>query len=178
MGKTKYMMSSGLAFEEVKDMQKLRKKSLQGWHLKRFRFMGYGLEQGKKEDAIYSIDYRYVDPDEKAEYFELFTMSGWMHVCSEHGMHIFKAQPGTMPIYSDRESSIDKITRQGKSIFSLLPVCLATTVILGLLAQFTSGGVQTALNWVFVISIVITIPAIMTSLAVLYHKWKAKVKVQ
>lgn len=174
MGKTKYMMSNGLAFEENKDMQKLREKSLQGWHLKRWRLAGYELEQGEKEDVIYSIDYRDINPDEEAEYFELFTVSGWMHVCSEQGMHVFKAKPGTMPIYSDRESSIDKITRQGKSIFSLLPVCLATTVILGLLAQFTSGIVQIVLNCGFVISIVITIPAVMTSLAVLYHKWKAR----
>ena len=48
MGKTKYMMSNGLAFEEAKDMQKLRKKSLQGWNLKRFRFAGYELERGEK----------------------------------------------------------------------------------------------------------------------------------
>lgn len=174
MGKTKYMMSNGLAFEEAKDLQKLRKKSLQGWNLKRFRCAGYELEQGEKEDVIYSIDYREFNLDEEAEYFELFTMSGWVHVCSEHGMHIFKAKPGTMPIYSDRESSIDKITRQGKSIFSLLHVCLAITVILGLLAQFTSGSIQTISTWGFVASIVITIPAIMTSLAVLHHKWKAR----
>jgi len=178
MGKTKYMMSNGLAFEEAKDLQKLRKKSLQGWNLKRFRFAGYELERGKKEDVIYSIDYRNVDSYEEAEYFELFTVSGWIHVCSDYEMHIFKAQPGTMPIYSDRESSIDKITRQGKSVFLLLPVCLAITVILGLLAQFTSGSIQTISTWGFAASIVITIPAIMTSLAVLYHKWKARVKIQ
>ena len=174
MGKTKYMMSNGLAFEEAKDLQKLRKKSLQGWNLKRFRFAGYELEQGEKEDVIYSIDYRNVDPDEEAEYMELFTVSGWVHVCSEYEMHIFKAQPGTMPIYSDRESSIDKITRQGKSVFLLLPICLAITVIPGLMVQFTSGSVQTVLKLVGVSSLVITIPAIMTALAVLYHKWKAR----
>lgn len=174
MGKTKYMMSEGLAFAEEKDLQRLRKKSLQGWHLKRWRFMGYELEQGEKEDVIYSIDYRDIDPNEEAEYFELFTMSGWMHVCSNHGMHIFKAKPGTMPIYSDLESSFDKLTRQGKPVFLVMPVCLAITVMLGLLAQFTSGSVQTVLNWGFVASIVITIPAIMTSLAIYYHKWKAR----
>ena len=97
-----------------------------------------------------------------------------MHVCSDYEMHIFKAQPGTMPIYSDRESSIDKITRQGKSVFLLLPICLAITVIPGLMVQFTSGSVQTVLKLVGVSSLVITIPAIMTALAVLYHKWKAR----
>ena len=174
MRKTKYMMSNGLAFEEKKDMQKLREKSLQGWHLKRWRLAGYELVQGEKEDVIYSIDYRDINPDEEAEYFELFAVSGWMHVCSEHGMHVFKAKPGTIPIYSDPESSIDKITRQGKSVFLILPVCLVTTVILGLLGQITSGIIQTVLNFGFVISTVITIPVVMTSLAVLYHKWKAR----
>ncbi|WP_342514120.1 DUF2812 domain-containing protein [Sporosarcina sp. FSL K6-1522] len=174
MAKTKYMMSKGLAFEEAKDMQKLRKKSLAGWHLKRWRFMGYGLEQGEKEDVIYSIDYRDLTPGEEAEYFELFAVSGWEHVCSDYGTHIFKAKPGTKPIYSDPESSIDKLTRQGKSVFLATRICLPITVILGLITQFTSGGVQTVLSWVFIASLFITIPAIMTSLAVLYHKWKAR----
>lgn len=174
MGKTKYMMSSGLAFEEAKDMQKLRKKSLQGWHLKRWKFMGYGLEQGEPKDIIYSIDYRSLGSGEEAEYFELFALSGWEHVCSDNGIHIFKAQPGTSPIYSDRESSIDKVTRLGKPVFSVMPVCLAITVILGLLAQFTSGSMQKFLIGVFVFSLVITIPAIMTSVAVFYQKWKAR----
>lgn len=36
MKQTKYMMSGGLAFSEEKDMEKLRRYSLKGWHVRDF----------------------------------------------------------------------------------------------------------------------------------------------
>jgi len=49
MSKKKYVMSGGLAFSENQDMEKLRKLSQKGWHVKKFSFLGYTLEQGKQE---------------------------------------------------------------------------------------------------------------------------------
>ena len=58
MKHTKYITSGGLAFSEDKDMEKLRRFSLKGWHVSDFKFMGYMLEKGELEDYIYSVDYR------------------------------------------------------------------------------------------------------------------------
>ncbi len=37
MRKTKYFMSGGLAFSEDKDMEKLHRYSLKGWHVNDFK---------------------------------------------------------------------------------------------------------------------------------------------
>ena len=48
MRQTKYITSGGLAFSEDKDMEKLRRFSLKGWHVSGFKFMGYTLEKGER----------------------------------------------------------------------------------------------------------------------------------
>ncbi|RST76072.1 DUF2812 domain-containing protein [Siminovitchia acidinfaciens] len=172
MVSTKYIMSYGLAFFEGKDMDKLRQKALKGWHLKRFRFAGYELEKGECEDVIFSIDYRTLQPDEKSEYFEMFSYAGWTHVCSSHDMHIFKAKKGAVPIYSDVESSRDKMVRLAKSLRIAVAFFVGSAVISWLMMTLTSGFVQNISKWAFQISYIFTIPAIMTYMATYYHKWK------
>ncbi|GIP36290.1 DUF2812 domain-containing protein [Paenibacillus sp. J2TS4] len=175
MARTKYMMSSGLAFSEKKDMEKLRQKALKGWHLKKFRFAGYELEKGEREDIIYSIDYRALQPNEEEEYFEMFSHAGWTNVCSSQDMHIFKAKKGTKPIYSDVESARDKLERLANPIKSLVAFLVGMTAILWIMMTFTSGLVQNISQWTFLFSFVLTIPAIMTYMATYYHKWKKRI---
>ncbi|MFD1706381.1 DUF2812 domain-containing protein [Siminovitchia sediminis] len=176
MAPTKYLMSNGLAFSENKDMEKLRKKALKGWNLKKFRFMGYELEKGECEDVIFSIDYRKLQPGEQVEYFDMFSDSGWEHVCSSHDMHIFKAKKGTIPIYSDVETSRDKLERLGKPVQAYTVFMLALTVILWTAMTLASGFVQTIVEWIFLTSVVLAVPAIMTTMAITYHKWKNRRK--
>ena len=172
MRETKYMMSAGLAFSEAADMKKLRREALQGWCLKRFHGAGYELEKGEREDVIYSIDYRLLEPDEKDEYFEMFTIAGWTHVCSEYNMHIFKADKGTVPIYSDAESARDKIRRSAIPVKTLAFYTIGITVIFGLIMLFTSGAIHTISKTIYAFSFVITVPVIMTYLATLFHRFK------
>ncbi|WP_353626051.1 DUF2812 domain-containing protein [Bacillus sp. JCM 19041] len=80
MRQTKYKMSGGLAFSEDKDMEKLRKLSLKGWHVSNFKFMGYKLEKGQSADYIYSIDYRTLTEEEKEEYLDFFFLF-WLVAC-------------------------------------------------------------------------------------------------
>lgn len=176
MASTKYIMSNGLAFFEEKDMGQLRKKALKGWHLKRFRFAGYELEKGEAEDVIFNIDYRTLQPNEENEYFEMFSYAGWTHVCSSQGMHIFKAKNGTVPIYSDVESSRDKMVRLAKSLRIAVAIIVGLTVISWLMMTLTSGFVQNISKWAFQTSFVFAIPAIMTYMATYYHKWKKSIK--
>jgi len=72
MSQVKYVMSGGLAFSEDKDMEKLRRFSLKGWHVSAFKFMGFRLEKGQCSDYIYSVDYRSLKEEETAEYFDFF----------------------------------------------------------------------------------------------------------
>jgi len=167
------MASNGLAFFEELDMKKLSKKAAKGWHLKRFRFAGYELEKGDAEDVIYNIDYRTLPADEKDEYFELFAFGGWTHVCSSADMHIFKATPGTTPIYSDVESAIDKLARLAKPVNIVASIMLAISMILWIWMTVSSGTLHHIAQQGFACSLIITVPALMTSGGVYYHMWKS-----
>ncbi|PFM64402.1 hypothetical protein COJ51_30600, partial [Bacillus thuringiensis] len=70
MGKTKYIMSNGIAFSEEQDLKKLRKYAAKGWIVKRFKRMGYELEKGVSEDTIFSLDIRPLEENELEEYIE------------------------------------------------------------------------------------------------------------
>lgn len=131
--KNKYVMISGLAFSEESDMEKLKNYAREGWILE--DIMGgffYKLKKDKPQDIVYSVDYQ-SEADE--EYFIIFKEAGWKPVVSlGNQMHIFSAQAGTKPIYSDYESEIDKYisarnqTRKG-TFYSLI----IAIVLIGLL---------------------------------------------
>ena len=131
--KSKYVMISGLAFSEEGDMEKLKNYASQGWILE--DIVGgffYKLRKDKPQNIVYNLDYQ---TETNEEYFTMFKEAGWKLVVSiENYMHIFSAQAGTKPIYSDCESEIDKYTsirnrtRKG-TLYSLI----IAIVLMGLL---------------------------------------------
>ena len=132
MRQTKYITSGGLAFSEDKDMEKLRRFSLKGWHVSGFKFMGYTLEKGESSDYIYSVDYRSLKENEEEEYFDFFSSSGWSHIASEADIHLFRAQPGTKPIYTDRDTTVEKYKNSSDSMKKLaIPFVLITVLVMG-----------------------------------------------
>ncbi|MGN7313094.1 DUF2812 domain-containing protein [Alkalicoccobacillus gibsonii] len=174
MKMTKYMMSQGLAFGEETDMKKLQHQSNEGWHLEKFAFMGYTLKKGEPAEYIYNIDYRKVDHDEQDEYMNLFSESGWSHVTSNHGMHIFRAQPGTRPIFSDEGTIAEKHHNLGKP---MLPIALSIMFISLLVSvgSFLSTGIlQKGLTVATVILLVLFIPLTWTLVTIYKNKWIAE----
>ncbi|MGN9163074.1 DUF2812 domain-containing protein [Clostridium sulfidigenes] len=107
--KSKYVMINGFAFSEESDMEKLKEYARQGWILE--DIVGgffYKLRKDKSQDIIYNLDYQ---TEANEEYFTIFKEAGWNRIVSvENYMHIFSAQAGTKPIYSDCDSEIDKYT--------------------------------------------------------------------
>ena len=174
MVKTKYIGSIGLAFSEKYDMKQLRKMSNKGWHLKQFGIMGYRLEQGEPEDVIYSIDYRKLQQDEEAEYLELFSFAGWTHICSWNDMHLFKAMPNTTPIYSDKESMLDKLNGSAQPVNQVLIVLCILAILFWFMMTFAPGSFQIVGKWAFLCSLPLVVPAIMTALAIQFHKWRGR----
>ncbi|MFJ8063942.1 DUF2812 domain-containing protein [Psychrobacillus sp. NPDC096426] len=153
-------------------MQLLQLKGTEGWHLKDFALGGYRLEKREFGEIQYSIDYRKLLEDDKDEYFEVFASSGWTHVCSKNDMHIFRAMPGTIPIYSDADSSIDKLSRLARPIYFVTLFFLVATIILWALMTITEGPIQQVSKWAFIFSFVFTMPSIMMVCSVQYQKWK------
>ena len=175
MKRTKYMMSKGLAFAEKGDLEKLSKKAKQGWHLKNFALAGYRLEKSEPEEIEYSIDYRLLKEDEKEEYLELFSLAGWEYVCSSHDMHMFKSSPGTNPIYSDKESAVDKIERLSRPVFSIGKCIFPLTVLFIIMMSIFNGPIQKFSTIAFCVSLVIATPTLMMVAALIYRKRKISI---
>lgn len=174
MRQTKYLTSGGLAFSEDKDMEKLRKFSLKGWHVKNFKLMGYTLEKGESLDYIYSIDYRWLKEDERKEYFGFFSSSGWSHVTSEGNIHLFRAHPGTKPIYTDRDTTVEKYKSSIGPIMKITIALFFITALVWVGAVISSGTLESILLVAAIILSATTIPAVWTTITTYSNKWQVE----
>lgn len=137
--KSKYVMINGLAFSEESDMEKLKNYASQGWILE--DIVGgfiYKLRKDTPQNIVYNLDYQ---TDTNEEYFTIFKEAGWKLVVSVgKSVHIFSAQAGTKPIYSDCESEIDKytsiknLTRKGTLYSLILAIVLIGLLVVSLIA--------------------------------------------
>src|SRR5699024_9138033 len=174
MSQTKYITSGGLAFSENKDMEKLRKYSLKGWHVRDFKFMGYTLEKGVSSDYVYSVDYRSLKAEEEEEYFDFFSSAGWSHVASEADIHLFRASPGTKPIYTDRDTRIEKYKSSGNSMRKFAIPLVFITILAWIGTMLISGILESLLLVVAVILSIIALPTAWTVVATYNNKWKVE----
>ena len=176
MTKRKYITSGGLAFSEQKDMEKLRRYSLKGWHVKQFKFMGYTLEKGESTDYIYSIDYRSLNKGEDDDYYDFFSSAGWTNVTSEGDIHLFRAHPGTKPIYTDRDTTVSKYENSSRFMNKLAIPLIIMTVLMWLGTVLTSGISHTVFLTIALILTVLAIPTTWTVIATYNNKWKVEEK--
>lgn len=172
MSKTKYITSGGLAFSEERDMEKLRRYSLKGWHVRNFKFMGYTLEKGESNDYIYSVDYRSLNKNEEEEYYELFSSSGWSHVDSQGDIHLFRAIPGTNPIYTDLESTVEKYSNLSTTMKKIGIPLILITLLLWVATMVSSGTLKSILLVIAPILSIIAVPTAWTLIATYNNKWK------
>ena len=176
MKETKYITSGGLAFAEHKDMEKLRRYSLKGWHVSSFKLMGYTLEKGESTDYIYSIDYRSLKEGEEEEYIDFFSSSGWSHVTSEGNIHLFRALSGTKPIYTDRDTTVEKYKNSSGSMKKLAIPFVFLTILLWGGALISSGMLKTILLSGATILSIFAIPTAGTVIATYNNKWEVEGK--
>lgn len=176
MKTTKYIMSEGLAFGEETDMKKPQLKSKEGWHLEKFAFMGYTLKKGEPAEYIYDIDYRKLEDVEQDEYINLFSKSGWTHVLSDHGTHIFRAAPGTKPIFTDMGTIAEKHNNLGKSLLPITTITLLLTIFSWVGLSLSSGMLKNILAIAIVPLTVVSVPMTWTVLTIYKNKWSVEDK--
>jgi general stress protein CsbA len=176
MTKTRYIMSAGLAFFENKDMEKLHRFSLKGWHVSDFKFMGYTLKKGESSDFIYSVDYRSLKDEEKGEYVEFFSSSGWHHIATQGTVHLFRASPGTNPIYSDQDTTVEKYDNSIRSMKNTAIGLVLLTVLLWVGAMISSGFFKSFFQIAANVFSILTILSAWVLIATYKNKWKAKEK--
>lgn len=174
----KYIMIDGLAFSEESDMNKLKKYAKEGWILQ--DIVGgffYKLKKDKPKDIDYSLDYQ-CEVDE--EYFSIFLEAGWTRVVSiGNEIHIFSAPEGTKPIYSDRESEVDKYVRVKMQTKKGMIYSLIATIILAALLVISAMAIRPIFLVVFslfIVSIFVFIFNFMPYLAYNYRLNKLRKK--
>lgn len=139
MREKKFVFNNGLAFSEEKEMKKLAQYAKEGWILESFTGLGYKLRKGEPRNNVYSLDYQKVGD---GEYFSYFEEAGWTHVCSvENNIHIFCAPVGTKPIYTDKETTIEKYEREKEIMGKGALLSLITTIV------FMFFGVISSVGW-------------------------------
>lgn len=176
MKRKKYLASKGIAFSEDKDLELLRKYAAKGWMVKRFKRIGYELERQNPEDVIFSLDIRKVNDEEKEEYIEMFKMAGWTHVASDYYYtHLFKAAPGTKPIYTDIQSKKEKYIRMRQPLNFIASISFLSVVISLLVVNVSSGIIQIIFGIVGILSLMVALPMFMTWCSTWYHSFRTKV---
>lgn len=156
---TRREISSGLAFAEEYDLQRLSQWAAEGWRLVKINSMSMILEQASPEQVIFAIDYQDA-PD--VEYFALCATAGWQHVVSvEHVIHLFKAPPGTPAIFSaaDMTTKYQRAARifAKPAMWSSMAFVFAVVVFFGGIQQWlvTNGNPMVALVGEIVATIVL-----------------------
>ena len=165
--KNKYLVISGLAFNEKGDMEKLSKYAKEGWILD--SIVGgffYRLRKGTPQNIVYSLDYQ-----DKAdeEYFSIFKEAGWDLAVSIGGkINIFSAPVGTKPIYSDMDTEVEKYkmmkeqTKRGTVYSLIMGLILVIAMIVSVIAV---KSIFLVLSGLFIIDIIVFIFNFMPYLA-------------
>lgn len=101
MAKRKYIISSGLLFNDLEDMEMLHEYALKGWILINCVGGFYVLEKQEPQNIIYSYDQNSVSKEDFEDYKAFFSLASWDYLFSSRNVHFFKALPDTRAIHSD-----------------------------------------------------------------------------
>lgn len=167
---TRYVISKGLAFAEESEMKKLGALSEEGWFLDHFSLFGFIVRKGLPHKLIYCLDIRQLQKEEEQEYKDIFADSGWNFVCSSGDLHIFSAEPGTVPLHTDRETSYVKYSRVVRISRTMAFITLMLTVA-SILLRYVSTNIWNQMllqNFSFVammLCVMVLVPSLMVYIA-------------
>lgn len=169
----RYIWNMGLAFDEDRVLKKFSDLAKEGWILKEMTLLKYKLEKTEAKELIYSMDYKELKMN-KDEYFQLFTSSGWKHMCSYGPYHFFSASIGTVPIYTDRESYLEKYKTSRNVYLKALIISTLLLVIVNFLDSFVATKLNSkvfhiALSLVGIVSAAIATPSLMVTVAYFFR---------
>ena len=165
----KYIWNMGLAFDEDRVLKKMSVLAEKGWILKEMTALRYKLEKSEPKELVYSMDQKNLKED-KEEYFELFNSSGWKHMCSYGPFHFFSASKGTVPIYTDKESYLEKYKGNKMLVRKMLIISILSLLIVTMLDFFVAARLNNevfdiVLFLVGAISAAILAPTLMLTVA-------------
>lgn len=136
MAKYKYRMGNGLAISPEKDMRMFAEMSAKGWHLEESSGLCFRFAKGEPHRYIYALN---MDEDTDETMYETYAQCGWTPVIKEKGMHIFRAEEGTPPIFSDKESKLEILEKQRRKLGIYALVWSIITVLLLIIGDMTQS---------------------------------------
>jgi|LGVE01.1.fsa_nt_gb hypothetical protein len=168
MKEYKKIYNMGLAFEEEKLMRKFEKMASEGYLLESAGIVSYKLVKATPVQCLYTMDYKILGGDDN--YFEIFESGGWEHVCSLADAHFFRGKVDTVPIYTDKNSCIEKYKTVLHRFLVPLILSILGVMLSVLYNQFLSEIIKSdILNKVsyviLLISAMMFLPSIMTTAA-------------
>ena len=109
---------------------------------------------------------------------DFFSSAGWSHVASEGNIHLFRGKPGTNPIYTDRDTTVEKYKNSISFMenFAIPSILLATLVWVG--AMISSGTLKSILLIAAIILSIIAVPSAWTVISTYTNKWKVEERKQ
>lgn len=122
---SKYKCSWGFAIAPEKDMKMLENMSKKGWHLEGMSGLRYRFEKGECHEYIYDFNM-----EEKVEegMLSIYESSGWKLIFSDSGFQVFRAEKGTIPLFTDNESKVEVLQRHKKAYS--IPALICTILFL------------------------------------------------
>lgn len=165
----KRKLGHGLAFSPEKDMELFRAMAKKGYHLCGLGGMTYKFKKDEPKDYVFS--YTAVNnPDD--DYVAYFTDAGWEPVILQPGLQIYKALPGTAPIYTETETLVDFYKDQIREFFKY---AIGTSIFFIICCYFLLNTSYKILGLIlFLIGLIPFIFTVMPLLGFLYHYGKYK----
>lgn len=165
----KKILNWGLAFDEDRVLKRMGSLAEKGWILKRMTMLKYTFEKEEPKQLIYSMDYSDLKEDGE-EYFNLFKNSGWRHMCSYGPFHFFSAAIGTVPIYTDRESYLNKYKESKNISFKVLGFSSISLIITAAIYLFAKLRLENFIfEYIMIIAVglsaAIVLPSLMMTIA-------------
>ncbi|MGP6138593.1 DUF2812 domain-containing protein [Jeotgalibaca sp. A127] len=104
----KYKLAGGFAMSPEREVKLFKEMSKKGWHLDAVKGLFYRFEKGTPHDYHYALN---AEMKTNQEMLVFYKASGWEPVLIGEGYQVFRAEPGTPPIFSDKESQMEVLER-------------------------------------------------------------------
>lgn len=128
MRKRRYLLSLGISFYPEKEVLRIEAMRRKGWRFVKMNQLGLMVfEPCQPAEKKYAIDFLAEDPQEAADFLELYQAAGWqcVYVFGKH-YYYFEADPETLALFSDAATYQEKIKLQEhfavRQVWYLIPL--------------------------------------------------------
>lgn len=141
----KYRLSNGLMVFPDKDIKMLEAMSRKGYHVDSINAFGlYHFSEGEPKDYIYAINY---EQNLREDFLDYYQASGWTPIIVQDGIQIFRGVPGSIPIFTDKDSKLEMLCRYRNGYLKATIVTFLLLLLYTLSTRMINLGVWEVVIW-------------------------------